>query len=73
MTYASSKIQTQYHKTQNTKQTTKQNQNPNLNPNPKKITKPNPNREQKLEVLKKTRSDSDPLLQKELKTSFDFD
>jgi hypothetical protein len=60
-------------KVQNTKQTNKQNQNPNLNPKPKNITTPNPKRDLKLEVLKKTRSDSDPLLQKEPKTSFDFD
>jgi hypothetical protein len=60
-------------KTQNTKQTNKQNQNPNLNPKPKKITIPNPKRDLKLEVLKKTWSNSDPLLQKEPKTSLDFD
>jgi hypothetical protein len=59
---------------QNTKQTNKQNQNPNpnLNPNPKLFTKPNPERELKLEILRKTQSDSDPLLQKELKTGFNF-
>jgi hypothetical protein len=60
-------------KVQNTKQTNKQNQNPNLNPKPKKITIPNPKRDLKLEVLKKTWSNSDPLLQKEQKTSFNFD
>lgn len=64
---SSSKTQTQYHKTQNIKQTNKKNQNP------KKNTKPNPKRETKLEVLKKTRSNSEPLLQKEPKTKFDFD